>query len=252
MDQDFGARLFRLRKEHGISQEELANIIGVSRQAVQKWESGASRPDMDNLTALSDYFGVSLDHLVRGAEGAVYSDLPPGSFDPWHYEYISPHTLFGLPLLHVNLGHGKNFRARGIVAVGNSAIGLVAVGYAAVGLVALGLVAVGLLAFGLLTVGLLLAAGAVSVGAVALGGIAVGYFAAGGIAVGAYALGGLAVGSNIAGGGMAVGHVAIGDVTKGELCFPKGSPDTVPLLSALHREFPHLPCWFLQLFTLIR
>ena len=40
----FEQRLYRLRKERGISQEELADIVGVSRQAVQKWESGASQP----------------------------------------------------------------------------------------------------------------------------------------------------------------------------------------------------------------
>ena len=50
-------------------------VGGVPRQAVQKWESGASRPDMDNLAALARYFGVTLDHLVLG--GRAPSAPPP-------------------------------------------------------------------------------------------------------------------------------------------------------------------------------
>ena len=64
----FEERLYQLRRERGISQEELANIIGVSRQAVQKWESGASQPNIDNLVAISEYFGVTLDYLLKGDE----------------------------------------------------------------------------------------------------------------------------------------------------------------------------------------
>ena len=51
---DFRERLFELRRQAGLSQEELANLLGLTRQAVQKWEAGTSRPDMDNLTALAD------------------------------------------------------------------------------------------------------------------------------------------------------------------------------------------------------
>lgn len=60
----FEDRLYQLRKERGISQEELANVVGVSRQAVQKWESGASQPNLENLVAISRYFQVSLDALL--------------------------------------------------------------------------------------------------------------------------------------------------------------------------------------------
>ena len=63
---EFRERLYQLRKGRGISQEELANAVGVSRQAVQKWEAGASTPDLENLTALADHFSVTLDYLVRG------------------------------------------------------------------------------------------------------------------------------------------------------------------------------------------
>ena len=62
---EFRERLYQLRKGRGISQEELAHTVGVSRQAVQKWEAGAATPDLNNLSALADYFAVSLDYLVR-------------------------------------------------------------------------------------------------------------------------------------------------------------------------------------------
>lgn len=49
---EFRERLYQLRKGRGISQEELAHTVGVSRQAVQKWEAGAATPDLNNLSAL--------------------------------------------------------------------------------------------------------------------------------------------------------------------------------------------------------
>ena len=64
----FQERLRQLRTARGWSQEALAERLGLSRQAVQKWESGAARPDMHNLVTLSRLFQVSLDWLVTGAE----------------------------------------------------------------------------------------------------------------------------------------------------------------------------------------
>lgn len=54
-----------LRKKSGLSQEELAEKLDVSRQAVSKWELGAAVPTADKLLELSDFFGVSLDYLMR-------------------------------------------------------------------------------------------------------------------------------------------------------------------------------------------
>lgn len=61
-------RILELRKIKGISQEELADKIGVSRQAVSKWESGQSIPDIDKIILLSDFFDVTTDLLLRGIE----------------------------------------------------------------------------------------------------------------------------------------------------------------------------------------
>ena len=59
-------RIQQLRKIRGISQEELADRIGVSRQAVSKWESGQTSPDLEKIVLLSDYFEVTTDYLLKG------------------------------------------------------------------------------------------------------------------------------------------------------------------------------------------
>ncbi len=61
-------RIQHLRKAKGISQEELADKIGVSRQAVSKWESEQSTPDIDKIILLSDYFETTTDYLIKGIE----------------------------------------------------------------------------------------------------------------------------------------------------------------------------------------
>lgn len=63
-------RIQILRKEKGISQEELAEQVGVSRQAVSKWESEQSSPEVDKIILLSEYFGVTTDYLLKGKETA--------------------------------------------------------------------------------------------------------------------------------------------------------------------------------------
>lgn len=61
---EFNNKLYELRKQKGLSQEELAGRLNVSRQTISKWEVGESAPDMDNLVSISELFGVSLDELV--------------------------------------------------------------------------------------------------------------------------------------------------------------------------------------------
>lgn len=58
-----GEKISDLRKKNGISQEKLAELLGISRQAVTKWESGKGNPDTENLIRLAELFGVSLDEL---------------------------------------------------------------------------------------------------------------------------------------------------------------------------------------------
>ena len=61
---NFSEKLIRLRKREGISQEELASYLEVSRQAVSRWEQGTALPDAGNLLKLRQRFGVSLDWLL--------------------------------------------------------------------------------------------------------------------------------------------------------------------------------------------
>ena len=66
---NFSEKLIRLRKLEGISQEELASYLEVSRQAVSRWEQGTALPDAGNLLKLRQRFGVSVDWLLEDAQG---------------------------------------------------------------------------------------------------------------------------------------------------------------------------------------
>ena len=61
-------RIQYLRKSKGISQEELADKVGVSRQAVSKWESEQSTPDLEKIIILSEFFEVTTDYILKGIE----------------------------------------------------------------------------------------------------------------------------------------------------------------------------------------
>lgn len=67
-------RIQYLRKVRGISQEVLADQLGVSRQAVSKWESEQSMPDLDKIISMSDYFEVTTDYLLKGVEPVVQKE----------------------------------------------------------------------------------------------------------------------------------------------------------------------------------
>lgn len=62
---EFAEKIMRLRKVQGLSQDELAEQLGVSRQAVSKWESGQAMPEVDKLVKLADAFGLQVDDLLR-------------------------------------------------------------------------------------------------------------------------------------------------------------------------------------------
>ncbi|CAM3537377.1 helix-turn-helix domain-containing protein [Marinicrinis lubricantis] len=62
---EFGNKLKHLREQQGWSQDDLAQRLNVSRQAVYKWESNKGYPDIQNLIAISDLFEVTIDELIR-------------------------------------------------------------------------------------------------------------------------------------------------------------------------------------------
>lgn len=61
-------RIQSLRKAKGITQEQLADAVGVSRQAVSKWEAEQSVPDLERVVAMAEFFDVTTDYLLRGIE----------------------------------------------------------------------------------------------------------------------------------------------------------------------------------------
>lgn len=69
-----GEKITDLRKKSGLSQEELAITLGVSRQAVSKWELGDATPDTDKIIALADYFNVTTDWLLRDIEPSAWEN----------------------------------------------------------------------------------------------------------------------------------------------------------------------------------
>ncbi len=74
----FNENLVRLRKINRMTQEDIAEELGVSRQAVAKWESGETIPDLDKCKLLAELFGVSLDDLANyEPEDNLGLDVPP-------------------------------------------------------------------------------------------------------------------------------------------------------------------------------
>lgn len=68
---DIAERLQELRKNAGYSQEQVAEMLGLSRQAVSKWESGQGKPEIDNVVKLTEIYQVSADYILLGTEKEV-------------------------------------------------------------------------------------------------------------------------------------------------------------------------------------
>ena len=77
-------RIQSLRKARGITQEQLADAVGVSRQAVSKWEAEQSVPDLERIVAMAEYFDVTTDYILRGIEPAPTAQAR---------ERVSPRTM---------------------------------------------------------------------------------------------------------------------------------------------------------------
>ncbi len=219
-----GERIAKLRRENNYTQEQLADVLEVSRQSVSKWEQDAAYPETDKLIRIADLFDVSVDYLLRGESSPrdeIREDVDKRENKQnfrLHYEYVSKTTLFGLPLVHVNVGTGM-FRAKGVIAVGMAASGFLSLGIFSAGFVSLGVFSLGLLALGALGAGVV-ALGAIALGVIALGAVAVGVFSLGAISAGCFSVGALAVGQYVAVGDRAYAQIAVGKtIASGDLCF---------------------------------
>ncbi len=209
---NIGKNILKLRKKQALSQEQLAEKVGVTRQTISNWELEESSPDIKQAKELSKIFNVSLDQLVNNVEYIHNDNSSRG------YEYVSKIKIKGLPFVHINVGLGREIRtAKGIIAIGNIAKGIVALGGISIGLFTLGAASIGLISLGAFAFGLLLSIAGLSIGSIAIGGIAIGLFSIGGISIGLYSIGGFALAKYVASGDYAYGYIAIGNHVKGSI-----------------------------------
>ena len=205
-----GEKLSKLRKEYNYTQEQLADILGVSRQSISKWESDIAYPETDKLIKMGKLFECSMDYLLneditekQGIQSVEKENIWD-TFKKQLHERKSEKMIFGMPLYHI----GRN--AHGFFAVGFKARGVFSFGLLSRGFFSFGMLSLGVVSIGLLSLGLI-AAGVFSAGLLAVGSIAIGLFAAGAISVGFISFGALSVGY-FSSGALAIGkYVAIGD-----------------------------------------
>ena len=239
----FSEKLTGLRRKSGMSQEQLADRLGVTRQSVSKWEGGTAMPELVKLISLSELFGVSVDYLVKdwmeepdnpcGGSGEISSkqaDRLEKKVDELTnyvkgrvYRYDSKTRIFGLPLVSIRFGFVRN----GKLSMDNTAKGIIAIGNCAIGVVAIGIVGVGLFTFGVLAMGML-SLGIVAGGLAAFGVAALGYLALGVSAVGVYAGGVAAIAAKIAVAVSAVAPTAVGEFASGSHVLLGGDGLTAP------------------------
>lgn len=255
----FGEKLSKLRKEYNYTQEQLADVLEVSRQSVSKWESDIAYPETDKLIKMGRLFECSMDYLLnedvtekKGTEPTEKSGLSvlQGLFDMFKkqlHERKSKTTVFGMPLYHI----GKNahgFFAIGIKARGVFSIGLMSRGIVSLGLLSLGIMSLGVLSLGLISVGVfslgLLAVGSVAIGLLAAGAISIGLISFGALSVGAFSAGALAVGKYAAVGDHAYAMIAIGEsVAKGSVYSHIGALETADIQTVVTWLDTNVPAW---------
>jgi len=249
-----GEKLSKHRKEYNYTQEQLADILGVSRQSVSKWESDIAYPETDKLIKLGKLFECSVDYLlnedITEKEGVVKTE----SESLWDklkkqlHERKSEKTVFGMPLYHIGKdAHG--FFAIGIKARGVFSLGLLSRGIFSLGLLSLGIISIGLLSLGLVSVGTvslgLLAVGSVAVGLLAAGAISIGIVSFGALSVGCFSSGALAIGKYISVGDHAHALIAIGEtVAKGSVYSHVGELKTADITTVINLLDTNVPSYF--------
>ena len=261
MNMTFGEKLSRLRKENNYTQEQLAEMLGVSRQSISKWESDIAYPETDKLIKIGKIFACSMDYLLneeiserRGeqqSDKSVFLNLLKWQFR----ERKSEKIVFGMPLYHIGRNaHG--FFAVGLKARGVFSIGLLSRGVVSLGLLSLGVISIGVLAFGLIAAGVLalgaFAAGAIALGLIAMGAISVGILSFGALSVGCFSVGAMAIGKYAAVGDHAYGIVAIGRTVAQGSAYSYvgdiGGADIPSIVKCLDSSVPHWLNWAKDIF----
>ena len=213
-----GEKIAKLRKENNYTQEQLAELLGVSRQSISKYESGIAYPETEKLIRLSELFGCSVDYLLKdymeqgdgfythNSEEEKPKDVTFGSIvrKILSFEIKSKTIVLGMPLWNIGIN------AKGFIALGLKAQGVFAFGLLAIGVLPFGMLSIGLLAFGLFSLGVV-AAGSIAAGVFAFGAIAIGIVAFGAVSVAEFAIGALAIGHYFAYGDHAQAMFAFGE-----------------------------------------
>lgn len=247
----FGEKLSKIRKEYNYTQEQLADILGVSRQSISKWESDIAYPETDKLIKIGKLFKCSMDYLLNEEVTEKQGVQPTEKESLWDKlkinERKSKKMIFGMPLYHIGRNaHG--FFAIGLKAKGVFSFGLMSRGVFSVGLISLGVISIGLLSLGLISVGMfsigLLAVGSVALGLFAAGAISVGLISFGALSVGCFSTGAFAVGKYAAVGDHARGMIAIGKtVAEGSVYSHVGDLNTADIQKVVEWLDENVPSW---------
>lgn len=253
-----GEKIAKLRKENNYTQEQLAQLLGVSRQSISKYESDMAYPETDKLIRLGEIFDCSLDYLLKdditepisnerlheNTEEVVEQAVRNIFRKMRNFEKKSNKMVCGLPLWHI----GR--KAKGIIAIGISAKGIISIGFFASGVLSIGICSIGVLAIGVLAFGLL-ALGSIAAGGIACGGVSAGLLAFGGVAAGCFAIGGFATGQYLALGDIAEGMHAIGKTDAAGTCFEHlgelSEVDKALLVQSLYKETPGFFHWIIKI-----
>lgn len=213
-----GEKIAKLRKENNYTQEQLAELLGVSRQSISKYESGIAYPETEKLIRLSELFGCSVDYLLKdyveqgdgfythNSEEEKPKDVTFGSIvrKILSFEIKSKTTVLGMPLWNIGIN------AKGFLAIGLMARGIFTFGFLSIGVLSFGMLSIGLLALGLFSLGVV-ASGSIAAGVLAFGAISIGIVAFGAVSVAEFAIGALAIGHYFAYGDHAQAMFAFGD-----------------------------------------
>lgn len=258
-----GYKLSKLRRENNYTQEQLADILGVSRQAISKWESDAAYPETDKLIRISELFDCSLDYLLKEQmetdrygqaaytqttqEQAAQTHASQGQASQTRFsetqadrEYTTAQT--GSTNSSSNSAAKKTWErksntilwgmplwhigrnAKAVFAVGLNAKGIVAIGLKATGVISFGLLSIGLLASGFLSIGLL-SSGLFSFGILSAGCFSVGIFSAGAISAGVISVGAVSFGDFTIGAVATGKYFALGDHAKAMIAIGDSQAD---------------------------
>lgn len=211
-----GTKLSKLRKENNYTQEQLAAILGVSRQAVSKWESDTTYPETEKLLKLGELYKCSMDYLLKDIEYAHEDTTSENrktislalNLYSLNFERKSKKSIGGLPLWHINLGYGRT--AKGVIAIGFFAKGIVSLGLLSLGVFSFGVLSLGFIALGAIAIGVLSAA-AIACGIFAIGAVGIGIVSVGALSVGCFSIGAAANGKYFAMGDHTKALIALGD-----------------------------------------